>query len=91
MTAPSEIKVGDEVSYGFNGDWYPDGTVVRITKSGKYLYTSTGNKYIKYVFKKWTKLDEDHNYGDVMTEGYQTPGGTWTLAKGVYNERNPSF
>ena len=27
-------KVGDKVSYAFNGDCYPDGTIVKITKSG---------------------------------------------------------
>lgn len=27
-------KVGDEVSYGFNGDYYPCGTIAKITKAG---------------------------------------------------------
>ena len=37
-------KVGDEVSYGFNGDYYPDGKIVSITKKFM-IKTSTGNTY----------------------------------------------
>jgi hypothetical protein len=36
--------VGDEVSYGFNGDYYPDGTVVKITPTFR-VTTSTGHTY----------------------------------------------
>jgi hypothetical protein len=36
--------IGDEVSYGFNGDYYPDGTVVKITPTFQ-ITTSTGKKY----------------------------------------------
>lgn len=39
--APS---VGDEVSYGFNGDYYPDGVVVKVTKTLQ-ITTSTGSTY----------------------------------------------
>jgi hypothetical protein len=86
-----DIKVGDEISYGFNGDWYPDGVVERITKSGKYLYSSKGTKYVKFTFTKRVQLDDDFNYGDVEAEGYQIVGGTWSLAKGVHNKQNPHF
>jgi hypothetical protein len=37
-------KVGDEVSYGFNGDFYPDGTIVKITKTFQ-ITTSTDTTY----------------------------------------------
>lgn len=37
--------VGDEVSYAFNGDSYPDGTVVRVSKTFKIVVTSTGHYY----------------------------------------------
>jgi hypothetical protein len=37
-------KVGDPVSYGFNGDYYPDGHITAITKKFQ-ITTSTGNKY----------------------------------------------
>ena len=37
-------KVGDPVSYAFNGDYYPDGHVVKVTK-GLMVRTSTGKEY----------------------------------------------
>lgn len=37
-------QVGDEVSYSFNGDSYPDGKIVRITKNWM-VVTDTGSKY----------------------------------------------
>lgn len=39
-------NVGDKVSYTFNGDYYPDGEIVKITKTGQVL-TSEGNRYIR--------------------------------------------
>lgn len=41
MRAPA---VGDEVSYGFNGDYYPDGTITKISKTW-IITTSTGKTY----------------------------------------------
>lgn len=38
-------KVGDDVSYALNGDSYPDGQIVAITKSFKTIKTSTGKAY----------------------------------------------
>lgn len=40
-------KVGDEVSYTFNGDTYPDGTVIKVTKTLQ-VKTSTGKTYRRY-------------------------------------------
>ena len=37
-------RVGDDVSYGFNGDYYPDGKIVKVSKS-LMVTTSTGNVY----------------------------------------------
>lgn len=42
-----EFNIGDEVSYGFNGDWYPCGKVERISKTGKILYTTEGAKFVR--------------------------------------------
>lgn len=39
-------KVGDLVSYGFNGDYYPDGNIVGVTKTLQ-VTTSTGNRYFR--------------------------------------------
>jgi hypothetical protein len=37
-------QVGDEVSYGFNGDYTPDGTVVKVSPTFQ-VTTSSGRKY----------------------------------------------
>jgi hypothetical protein len=39
-------KVGDAVSYSFNGDSYPDGYVEKITKTFQ-ITTTTGHKYLR--------------------------------------------
>ena len=39
--------VGDEVSYAFNGDYCPCGTIVSISKSMKLIVTSTGRKFYR--------------------------------------------
>jgi len=39
--------VGDKVSYAFNGDSYPDGEVVRVSKSLRVVTTSTGSKFYR--------------------------------------------
>lgn len=39
--------VGDKVSYAFNGDYYPCGTIVSISKSMKLITTSTGRKFYR--------------------------------------------
>ena len=38
----TEFTVGDEISMGFNGDWYPLGKVVSVSKSGRFV--NTGNR-----------------------------------------------
>lgn len=40
-------KVGDKVSCGFNGDYYPEGEVVKISDSYKVITTSTGKKFYR--------------------------------------------
>ena len=37
-------QVGDEVSYAFNGDCYPDGVIIAITQKGQ-VKTDTGSTY----------------------------------------------
>lgn len=39
--------IGEKVSYAFNGDSYPDGEVVSISKTLKKITTSTGNSYYR--------------------------------------------
>lgn len=37
-------QIGDRVSYGFNGDFYPDGEIVKISKNLQ-VTTSSGRRY----------------------------------------------
>lgn len=39
--------VGDEVSYTFNGDYYPCGTIVSISKTLKKITTSEGDTFYR--------------------------------------------
>ncbi len=74
MEAP---KVGDEVSYSFNGDTYPDGTIVKI--SPKWMVTtSTGKRY-------------NRSRSGVGDSWRSVGGGTWSLIPGHHSELNPSF
>lgn len=66
--------VGDPVSYGFNGDYYPDGQIVKVGTGPKAkITTSTGSVYYRRKLSaSWTK-----------------PGGTWALVHGHHDRRNP--
>lgn len=70
--------VGDEVSYAFNGDYYPDGVVTKVSafdKGLKVVTTSTGSRYYRRgVTGKWIKQ-----------------GGTWALVRGHIRQSNPEF
>lgn len=68
--------VGEPVSYGFNGDYYPDGEITHVTEGTlRVVKTSTGSTYYRHKNTgKWTKA-----------------GGTWSLVHGHRDERNPHF
>ena len=68
------FRVGEPVSYGFNGDSYPAGEVAKISKTGKKITTTTGKIFYR-------------RYGENSTTYKMS--GTWTLIRGHYNERNP--
>ena len=67
--------VGDKVSFGFNGDWYPCGEIAKISKTFKKIATNTGEIF-------WRKG---------KGKSWMREGGTWSMTKGHYNERNPHF
>lgn len=69
------FEVGDLVSYGFNGDWYPCGKIAAISPSLKVISTTDGSRF--------------HRKG--QSAAWKKDGRTWTLARGVIDERNPSF
>ena len=67
-------KVGDLVSYSFNGDSYPDGEITRVgTGPRMAITTSTGSRY--------------HRAG--LTGRWRKEGGTRSLCHGHIDERNP--
>ena len=43
----SPPRMGDDVSYSFNGDSYPDGHVVSVSPNYRVIVTSTGNRYYR--------------------------------------------
>lgn len=70
--------VGDEVSYSFNGDTYPDGKIIKVSDASKQfriVKTDTGSTYYRRKQSgRWVKK-----------------GGTWSLVQGHKHELNPSF
>ena len=69
-------KLGDAVSYSFNGDSYPDGEIVHVTPGTlRQIKTSTGSTY----------------YRRKLSAGWRKQGGTWWMIRGHHNHRNPSF
>lgn len=38
-------KIGDEVSYAFNGDSYPDGVITKMSESMRVITTTSGRKF----------------------------------------------
>lgn len=67
--------VGDKVSQGFNGDYYPDGVIVHVTPGTlRQVKTDTGSTYFRH-----------------KESGCWRKDGTWSLVPGHRNERNPHF
>lgn len=72
-------KVGDKVSYHFNGDHYPCGTITKISKGPLFRRIETDDANGPHVF--WRRK---------LTGGW-IKDGTWFLEQGHHNELNPSF
>lgn len=71
--------VGDQVSRGFNGDYYPAGRIVHVSASLRVVTTQgEDGAQIKRKF-----------YRRGQTGRWVQTGGTWSLVPGVHNERNP--
>lgn len=71
-------QVGDVVSYGFNGDYYPCGKVKSVSKSLKKIVTVEEN-------------GAEHVFWKRGNRGSWVMNGTWSLICGYHDERNPSF
>jgi hypothetical protein len=68
-------RLGDKVSYAFNGDSYPDGEITCVSGKRLTVMTSTGNCYRR---KK-------------NTGNWLKTGGTWSLVAGHERKQNPEF
>lgn len=51
------IKVGDEVSMGFNGDYYPQGKVARVSKDYKIVTLENGKRFFRRKQTESWKFD----------------------------------
>lgn len=82
--------IGDEVSYGFNGDWYPAGKVTKLT--AKFLTTERGGKFSLHLSNYREYNDALGKSVDVKREVFRSVhGGTWLLTKGIVEAQNPHF
>lgn len=69
-------KIGDEVSYAFNGDYYPCGKIEKISKKPEYRRIATTDGTVFY--RRGNTGTWKHNQ-------------TWSLVAGHINKRNPEF
>lgn len=72
-------KVGEKVSYTFNGDTYPCGIIESVSKAAGHRRIVADENGTKHVF--WRR----------RLSGSWVKDGTWSLTGGHINERNPSF
>lgn len=59
-------RVGDPISYGFNGDYYPCGRISRVSPTGKVITSTQGHKFYrrgktsKWRYNKFWSLVRGH-------------------------------
>jgi hypothetical protein len=75
----NKYRVGDVVNYGFNGDYYTC-QVVKVSTSGHQVH-------VQEKEGSEIKLFTRRANGAYRSSGH----GTWRLAHGAREERNPSF
>lgn len=73
-------KVGDDVSKGFNGDYYPIGKVVSVSAAPARRVITVDGPRGKLRF-----------YRNKLSSGWTQAGGTWGLIKGVHSDWNREF
>lgn len=69
-------QVGDEVSKGFNGDYYPCGKIDRISETYSWIATEDGDVFARVGPACWKQGGKR---------------GAFSLVQGHHNERNPHF
>lgn len=71
----SAPKIGDKVSYAFNGDYYPAGVITKISKNNfRKITTSTGEIFWRRNNSASWKYNQ-----------------TWSMVSGWLDDKNPSF
>lgn len=68
--------VGDEVSYAFNGDYYPAGKINKISKTHRRVSTDAGQTFFRRSPTKGS---------------WVLKGGTFSMVHGTHNRWNPEF
>ena len=80
-------KVGDAVSYSFNGDSYPCGHVISVSAGPNFrrivAHEPRGGKHVGEV--------REHVFWRRRKTGSWIMDGTWSLVAGHVDKRNPSF
>ena len=67
--------VGKPVSRGFNGDYYPEGVITKVSKTYHTVTTSSGATFRRRK----------------NSARWMIAGGTWAMVHGTRNELSPSF
>ncbi|USN15123.1 hypothetical protein LESZY_00890 [Brevundimonas phage vB_BpoS-Leszy] len=81
------FQIGEPVSYGYNGDSYPCGRIVSMSKTAP-VSSGVGPRIITV---------QDHNgnrrkfWRHRLTGSWREAGGGFSLQHGWHNDRNPSF
>jgi len=69
-------QIGDKVSMGFNGDYYPEGEIVKIHKNHKRVITSTGREFTRVGDMRWKQGGKN---------------GAFSMIEGHISKMNPHF
>lgn len=83
-------KVGDDVSYGFNGDYYSCGKIISISKGPVYRKIVTRKIVTQNEEEKW-RVPRTYTFWRRRFTGTWLRGGMWALVRGVHDEWNPEF
>jgi hypothetical protein len=73
-------EVGDDASKGFNGDYYPVGKVISVSGGPQFRLVVVDGPQGKLKF-----------YRRGPSASWVQSGGTWSLLRGVVDERNREF
>lgn len=79
-------KVGDAVSYAFNGDYYPCGKIKSMSPGPGFRRIVAGPDFTGKDRVFWRRCQNGEAVG-----GAWVNAGTWSLVPGTIEKRNPEF